>query len=298
MSTARQGFFRPIEITPSYQDITIDGTAYQLPLGLYESLLTLVYELNYICESEDANYHCILVEDTSGSVVPNTPRVAFYNADTLDTMTVTFTDDTLRNALGFDSTQDPLTVSPQSTETANYPPKFCWIPQFRDYSRSRFSIRHDRRFAGLEARNGRLSGLTANSKQYQRQFAFAHEKAENVREEAASSSWYEDLCFEYFYDAMRTTGPQQATTANPLGCYYIPDWTVYCGASPTVAIPSSMDEGGIHFDYSSSPDRYLFCHPSGTADISVEPSLPVGINYYNVSFTLHAASCPSWVTHS
>jgi hypothetical protein len=50
----------------------------------------------------------------------------------------------------------------------------------------------------------------------------------------------------------------------------------------------------VTFDYTSNPDKFVFCHASPEGFETPTKSMPVGTTRYNVGIKVNTASAPTW----
>jgi len=290
-----QAFLRPIEITTANEQFTVsyDGggaATKNIPQGTYGSILTLLYQIDDLFDNTAV----------TGQVYINSDWKVVFDAGGGHTFTVIFSDVPLAIMLGF---TDNTIGKGGRTETATYTPTHMWQPTYVSRDQERWKVDQRKRFWGAKSVNGRIAGISSGTTLYERSFNYEHETAVKTYEEAATLSfayggttYYPEVSrnFETFIDECRTVQSTSTDAVNPKGFYYLPDDTVYTGASPSVALPSSMNSGGIAFDLASSPDYYVFCTPNIDGDNGVRASLPVGNSYYSIGFDATTATAPTW----
>ncbi len=291
----QQAFLRPIEIAASNKDISVNysgggAQTVSLTAGVYGSILTLIYDLNATLQAlgAPASAHLSCYIDADYKVV--------FKSDDLN-FTVTFTDTDLARLLGFTANQSGAAIY-----TATYTPKYCWFPAHHSYDVDRFWNKEQ--FSGSTSLNGILSGIKLSDGVRRRSFKFDALAAATVAQDACTltywSTYYpqEERCLETFVEGARTATPDDdaAEGLSVKGCYFLPDIDDYCGATPSTAIPSSMNGGGYRFELATSPPTYLFCNMGVAKWDNPNPSIETMRAFYNCGFTLTSCidSCPTW----
>ena len=68
-------------------------------------------------------------------------------------------------------------------------------------------------------------------------------------------------------------------------------------ADALTSASSTLDDGGVTWQYSSGAETYVYCHPE-TSGVDVGgASLPNARQRYNINgFKIHTATAPTWVT--
>jgi hypothetical protein len=289
-----QAFLRPIEIVADVNDgfsIAHDGGGAQaktLTAGTYANILVLLREFEIVCQTVDVDCDVYLNADWKIVITTNPAQTNEF----------TLIDEDLASLLGFTS----ATLADALTHTATYTPEYCWLPTYQSADREYWGRKQRDTFRGSMAQNGRLAGVTAGPTLNYRRFTYEFETAVKTYLSPATlaytitSTYYPEQrrCFEYFMEQCRQVMPTTSGEPSPKGFYYLPDRSVYTTSTPTVAIPTSMDSGGINFDLASSPDRYVFCHADVGGAGDPDPSLPAGRDYFKINFEAHTATAPTW----
>lgn len=266
-------FLRPINITTSNKDFTVDGAAKALTQGTYATILNLMKEWNTQCPS-----HLMWLESNFKILITHN-----------DAFTVTWNDTSLRDLLGF--TGD---LASSAHYHATYTPSHQWLPTYASYDRDRFSLKQDDLFRGVVTQDGNVAGISTGPDLYYRNLKFACESKLNVKMDAATNDYYKYRCFEYFAQQARTVQVGSASHTAAKGFYYFPDYTTVITMSQDSPITEVSGSGGVGFENSSSPNTYAFCQLDPDGPGAASASLPVGRSYYNIDFNIHTATAPSW----
>jgi hypothetical protein len=259
--SSKQGLLRPIEIHDDNKNLTTSLGAIVLDTEVYACILTLLKALETKLKVVDATFAVKLSDDFK--VTFTTPALA----------TITFTDTALGRLLGFRAD-----IGATDSRVADDTPEYSFL--FTNYSadNGRFSVDPRKQFSGATSVTGAMGGVRLSQDLYHRTFRWEAEPAAKVYSEAATVSYTwgtvfypeADRCWNTFMEECRTV-QLVATTAdnvNPKGFYYLPRLDDYLGASPVIALPATMDSGGINFDLASGADDYVFCNidPSGASE--------------------------------
>jgi hypothetical protein len=127
-----------------------------------------------------------------------------------------------------------------------------------------------------------------------RDLSFVHEPTLNVHREAATNAYYRERCYETFSLESRRSTPTVSTNCTTKGFYFIPDYSYYTSSANKANIPTTMDSGGIDFNYASSPDYYVYCHLDSSGCDKPDNSIPRGRLYYNTEMRINTATAPTW----
>lgn len=284
---------RPIEITASNKDFrfgydAVGPSVFAIPEGLYGSVLTLITEIEAAIAVTYANIDVYLTSDF---------KIAFDYTGA-STITLDWLDNDLGPLLGF--YREGIEAAPM---VAGYTPQHCWLPTYETSDPEAW--KYTPVFSGAVSVSGLLSGISLASGRYNRTATWPVEYDYNskISRAVTSTSWaattyypQQERCFEQFIDDVKTAEPTASTAEgiNMKGFYIIHDRSVYTGTSPTVAIPSSMGSGGVDTEFSSSPDRYVYCSILPNA----LPSMPLSADgqqlFHDCSIPLHTATAPTW----
>ncbi len=287
----QQAFLRPIEITASNKDMSVKvgadpaGTV-SLTAGVYGSILTLIHDLNTALIAHDVDL---------GAYITTDYKICMTSASTA--FTVTWTDTDLARLLGFTAN-----LSGATSYTATYTPQYCWFPAHHSFDVDRFWSKEH--FAGGVSSNGILSGVKLSDGVRRREFKFDALAAATVAQDACTltywSTYYpqEERCLETFVEQARTVTPSSTSTEglSLKGCYFLPDIDDYCGATPSTAIPSSMNGGSYRFELAASAPTYVWCQFGVAKWVEPAPSIETMRAFYNCGFELTATpdTVPTW----
>ncbi len=282
---------RPIEIHDDNKNFRVEYNlggmiAVVLSTGVYASILTLITEIETQCKTVSANATVYL--DSSF-------KVTFAGSGT--TFTLDWTDQALGRMLGFTGN-----LSGEDTYTATYAPQYCWLP-LRETSDNNPWLRKPV-FKGSRAANGLLSGFNLAPIRQTREIQWPAEQGANVYKCRATTSYTwtstyypeQERCLEQFVEDVQGAAPSATTGSglNMKGFYFVCDRSVYTGTSPTVAIPSSMNSGGVDFVLSSSPDRYVYCTVDKDSGFRPAATIPTEQTFFDVGLNVETASAPTW----
>jgi hypothetical protein len=298
-----QAFVRPIEITSSNDSFSIahDSGAAQnkvLTNGVYSNIYTLIREFEETCQTEDPDFDIYL--DSNHKL----------NFDTADAQTneFVFQDEALAELLGFGDTSlsgvNNDTLADANEHTADYTPAHCWLPTYQSADREYWGRRQSDAVRGTIAQNGRLSAITTGDTLYYRDFTFQFETAVKTYRSADTTTsetidttaffYTQRRCYEEFMEQCRQVQPTVSGNPSPKGFYYIPDRTTYEGVATTY--PTNMTSGGVDFLQSSGADTYVYCHPDVAGGDDPRPALENNRDYYEIRFTAHTATAPTFAT--
>jgi hypothetical protein len=200
-------------------------------------------------------------------------------------------DTALRDMLGFTGN-----LAAAQTHTATYTPQYCWLPTYQSADREYWGRRQADAFRGSMAQNGRLAGVTAGPTLYYRDFTFQYETAVKSYRSSADVVAEQTRTFEEFMEQCRQAQPTTSGNPNPKGFYYVPDRSIYTTATPSTAIPDTMTSGGVDFELDTGADVYVFCHADVEGAGDPTPAIENNKNYYELQFTAHTATAPTWTS--
>ena len=284
---------RPVEITADNDtmEFAYDSQPLQsvsLDQGVYGSVMELLPELKTKIAATYANVDVYLNSDH---------KVTFaYSGAT--TIQLKFTDPDLGVLLGYyeDSIENA------SYYSADYVSPLIWLPTRETSDPDVWRLLEN--FKGSRTVNGQVSGVSITSDRYARKFEWPAEPVTNTLISRGtetvtynSTDYHPDSagCLGQWLADMRAARP--TTDANGLslnGCYIIHDRSVYEGASPTVALPTSMDSGGIRTELSSSPDRYVWATVNPGDNVDTSPTIDDRCTYQDIKLGFETATAPSW----
>jgi hypothetical protein len=287
-----QAFLRPIEVTSGGMTVNYDGGgahAQNLTEGVYPSILSLVHQLDNQLDDENAALSAYI--STAWKVTLASSGAAAV---------VVLTSEDVAAALGFTSLT--INIPAAGSVAATYTPEYCWLPTWQSADREYWRRHQGDATRGSIAANGRFVGVSSGPTLYSRSLSFQFETALLTYRSAETTSFTitstfypnQRRSFEHFMEQCRAAMPITGGAPTTKGFYYLPNRSVYTGASPIVALPSTMDDGGVKFDLSSSPDRYVYCHASSDGADDPHPALPNNRDYYSISFVAHTAAAPTW----
>jgi hypothetical protein len=198
---------------------------------------------------------------------------------------VTWTDTALRDLLGYTGSE---TIT-ANVLTATYCPSTVWFPTFTPADQEAWRTQQRELFSGITARNGRNVGNRTGPTIYSRTFSFVHELAERCFVEFTTNAYEAERTFERFILNARTA-PNSAGDVSSKGFYVYHDMNNALREQYT-----TMDDGGVEINYSSSPETYIYCHPDPEGVDIGSASLPNARQRYNInSFRVHSATAPTW----
>jgi hypothetical protein len=192
--------------------------------------------------------------------------------------------DNVGQILGFDSDCTPPAQSFVATQT----PRFCWLPTWVRADQNTWSPNHNENFSGRRAQSGIVSGLQTGKVLYETTLTMDFEYGYNLRKSRCRTAAEQVRCLDYFVDGSRAAYPGSGNV--PVGGFYFwPDYT-------DIDCLASMDEGDAStFNYTSGADTYVFCEFDPKFNVSVDPGLPVGHDYYNVKIPIRTSAIDtSW----
>ena len=191
------------------------------------------------------------------------------------------------------------------TVTAPQRPLYCWFPAFQSGDDMGWYKDPKDTFKGAYGGNGGAQGVTLPAS-YERSFRYSTDPTANVWQ-TWETDYYTISGTDYnpneersFLTVMRGARDAdnvytQSGNINPKGIYYIHRAYEYTGTSPTRAIPSSMDAGGINFHVTtlSKRDNYAFCQVMniGRPGQTVQNSA----THFECSFTLATDETPDTI---
>lgn len=284
---------RPVEINDDNKNFSIsyDGggaVALTLPTGVYGSILTVLDELEDTIQASVASTNVYLSTTWHTKIAVNLGH----------TLAITWTDPALGLLLGYDGDCTAAQIN-----TAAYTPEYCWFPAYEASDPDAW--RHEPTFAGSNAVNGLLAGLSFTPGRYTRTLEFPAERDYNAKISRAATvdtfgatTFYpqQRRCFEQFATDVLAAAPTDTDSEgiNMHGFYVVHDRSVYAGAAPSVAIPSSMDSGGVDTEFDTSPDRYVYVCPVAGAMPGLELFGDRQNIYYTCSLAVMTATAPPW----
>lgn len=281
MAVIKPAFMRPVEITSENDTISIyySGSWNDVPIqhGVYSCIKAVL----------DAFYN----EADDDSLPVDEFTIEKNSADDDLQVTLSFSSSVMLQAtslLGFTGYESPGAAT---SFTGTMRPEYCWVPTYQVANQSRFFVDQKEVFHGSMSRSGALAGIGNGTSQiFYRQLDFVNELAENVSLEAVTSSCEALRCAELFFWQCRTVNPSVSTYPSPRGFYFYPDWT-----HVDTYYPGQQDKGGINFDYTTNPDRYVFCQCDKAGYGRPTASLPTTRDRYTVSLEIHSITdAPSW----
>ncbi len=302
-----QSFARPIEITADNDSFSINhegGGAVDKTLtnGVYSSIYTLMREFEEVCQAgpTDADFDIYLDSDH------------LINMQTApgESNEFVFANGALAELLGFGTTSlsgaKEDTLADAITHQADYPPSHLWLPTYQSADREYWGRRQSDAVRGTVAQNGRLSAITTGTTLYYRDFTYQFETAlktyrsadtgagETVGTDEVEFFYNQRRTYEEFMEKCRSAMPTVSGNPTPKGFYYIPDRTTYEGSGTTY--PTNMTSGGVDFEQSSGADVYVYCHTDVSGGDDPKPAMPNNKDYYEIGFTAHTATAPTFTT--
>lgn len=286
MASDRPIFLRPIEITSSNDGININvggagANTRNITNGVYGSISSLLYEIMNTTLAAD-NIVCYLTADWKVVWYHSSATSFVVDWDAADA------NNQLRDIMGWS-----VDLSGASTYTSTYTASNLWYPTYARSNRDHWTLDQKKAVDGINAQNGRFAGFGFGPQIHENEIDFMHEPALNVADEFATNTYYENRNFETFLYETRAATPTVSTSPPVKGFYYIPDNTTLTGGTDGSKLLSSMDSGGINYNYSSSPDTYTFCSLTRRV-VSEKVSLPNTRTRYNVSLAMLTSTAPTW----
>lgn len=304
MTSDNRIFMRLIEIDDPYDHFQFkygSGGSWEdvnLTKQLYESALDLINEIHTRVVALEASVTTKIDVDTD----PDNHYFRLYVYEEPANATdfyLKFTSDEepLANLLGLETTgAAPWTFSSASSGGTqvlygDHNLAYCWFPYRLDANNQGWRRNMSDNWRGVTAGNGRIVGVEVEDAFYQKEFHFPFEPAHNVYRARARNDYEDVRCAEYFFDTCRTVQIVDTASANPRGFWYVHDATEWDGTSGVSAMDGADD--GIHFSYSSSPNKYVFCSPPPTNPINTNNPMSRGTDFADVVFRATTADYPS-----
>lgn len=309
MTTYKPVFMRPVEITTANNAFSvklyITGVGYTqydktLDVGVWGSMFEVAAGIAAEVNAITAQYDCTAAFVQSGNdllikfTIKDNDNNGFYAEWDWDEVY------DLIGSSGYGSFKHNWdTYDTNSSDeyyyTMTYRPSHMWIPTYQIANQDRFQIDQSEIFTGQIARTGVLCGNDNGSRLYFRQLDFVNEQASNLFIEASTNSRLNNRSLEYFADYCRSV--TTVTSGNPCakGFYFVPDWNDIT----TTCSNKHNDNGGINFDYSASPDEFVFCQMDPRGYLPPNASVPTARGYYRVTFTIYAVDYTvAWTYYS
>jgi len=280
-------FLRPIEHTTlAGGDITLSTNgAVTLPSGTYSNIGGLLNSL--VLEALDAGATGF---DASIGTESNDFKIAL---EVTTSQTLTWNNTALRDALGYAGN---FTISSTPTE-ADYTPEYVWIPTFLNSDAGGFVKPQRDLFKGQMSQDGTLAGAPIGPNTvYKRDMGFNMELGTNVSRELSTSAIEDVRTLEYFMEHSRTAYPTNATSKNPKGFWFIPNITDFTAVVTSATEQWTAASSGINFDYTSSPNKWVFCMPDvgGFNKWDSAPGLPASRLRYNIALSFNTSTPPTF----
>lgn len=277
MTIGRAVFLRPVEITSSNDSVTFNATAKTLTNGTESNMLVLLYKLQVAMRTVSG------MSAATVSIGAN-PALSTYGKVTLanaTAFTVTWTDEALRDAIGFESN-----LSSGTSHTATNRINYAWFSDYTPSDRNTWALDHRSTFAGGMSRSGQLVGMATGPAIYKRTLAFDAETGANVfraQNIDGAAGW--DRCLETFIEGARSSAPTVSTHAPTHGF-----WFWYDGS--TLALQSAMTSSAMYME--GSGYWAAWCHLTAEGIRTPSASLGVKRDWYSVSLDIHTATVPTW----
>jgi hypothetical protein len=277
MTIGRAVFLRPVEITSSSDSVTFNATAKTLTNGTESNMLVLLYKLQVAMRTVSG------MSAATVSIGAN-PALSTYGKVTLanaTAFTVTWTDEALRDAIGFDSN-----LSSGTSHTATNRINYAWFSDYTPSDRNTWALDHRSTFAGGMSRSGELVGMATGPAIYKRTLTFDAETGANVfraQNQDGYPGWYR--CLESFIEGARSSAPTVSTHAPTHGF-----WFMYSGTSLSVRSSMVFTSGY----YMEGDYEAVFCHLNPEGMRTPSASLGVKRDWYQVSLDIHTATTPTW----
>lgn len=280
MSSDRPIFLRPIEHIQddSHTDFTIGSNSYAIDSGTYANVYTLLLavgleadEITDIRISPTSDGHCSVYSSYSGNI--------------------TWTNTTLRDALGFSGATTALTSS--AWTDAPYLSKYVWLPEHAPADQGCFYQSHKEQWFGSRSLTGKIAGVGFSDGCYFRDVTFNAELGTNLGVELCESAEQAARCLDAFFIASISSVPLVASHSGTKGFYF---YQHYSSAVSECSISASdFGDGGVEFSKTSSPDTYVFCNFLEKSDWHKNAFFTRGRQRYNVSLSFCTAPAGSWV---
>jgi hypothetical protein len=274
----QEAFLRPIENITSGTYINAGGGAITVSVGVYASLLTLLGA----------------IEAASATIVTAELNSDFKVVITLDGSKTLGLSSSEYWKLGFET----VSYGAATTHTAEHISPFMWLPTFTS---NRIDGWHQKKnyFQGGSAVNGARSGFDLGPIIYETSFDFAYEPVANVYSEATTDGTPTVLgllsldqvgTFEHFIRQSKViqTSSVDSDNISAKGFYYYLDLT---GATNL----TTMDSGGINYEFAAGADTYTFGHYDAEQIIKPNNSFGRSRERYHVTIPMHTSTAPSWL---
>ena len=279
MASDKPAFLQPVEITTLNNTVSVDTTTYNIPVGIYPSVLAVMYELDV--QLGGTYTWTMQYDSTSDSlrgVIANT-----------STMTVSWTDSDLAELLGFATG----VLSGSSSYTAPTAPQKCWIPTYVTGKRDGWMIDQRKAVKGTNTVGGNYVGVNATDDKYIRDFDFVHELSTNVLRTHSKTAVEGSKTFENFGLGARSTVSSLSTGISLKGFYYVNN-IGDADSTDTTFNQANADSGGVNFEYTSGADKYVFAATLGDRIRPGNYSLPATFTRMNLKFSCITANAPVW----
>ena len=275
-SLDRPVFLRPVEITSSNNTVTVDSVAYNIPVGIYATVLHVMRELDTQLGGSYDFRVFPAAENEFRSRISNT-----------STMSVTWTDPDLANLLGFATT----TLSGSTLYTSPEAPQYAWVPNFVPAKRDAWGIDQRKAIKGTNTVGGNYVGVKATDDKYVRDFDFVHELASNVLRTHCVDAIAQTKTFEHFALKARSAVASLSTGVSVKGFYLVYEIS---SAYSTRSWVGSTDSGGINSEFTTGADEYVFCAFHGDRIRIGNYTLPKGFERMSLKFSAITANAPVW----
>lgn len=281
MATDLPLFLQPVEITATNKNLTIGAVSYALTEGVYPTILAVVFELNTQISADSHAAELIYNETTDTfKTVLNLAAVA----------TVTWDDTKLATLLGWD---DGTTLTGASTYTADDTPEKVWKPTYVEAQRASFRLAQRKVVKGANTGSGRYVGASSHIDKYEKSFDFVHELASNAMRTHATKEQDIVRCWEYFILDCRRSRPVGENNVQTRGFYYYPDAS-NADSTDSANNQANMGDGGINFEFVTSPDTYVFCNVLKGKVSDPSYSLSRTKQRVKVGFAAITSVAPNW----
>ena len=279
MSSDKPVFLQPVEVTSAFSTVTVDSTEYNVPVGIYPSVLAVMYELDV---QLGGTYTWTMQYDSTSDSL----RSTIANTST---MVVTWTDSELAELLGFETTA----LSGSTSYTGTRAPQKCWIPKYVTSKRDAWQIDLRKAVKGVNSSAGNYNGARATLDLYLRDFDFVHELSPNVLQQHADDAIEATKTFEYFALDARSAVASLSTRVSIKG-FYLVNEIGDADSTDTSYNQANADSGGVNFEYTSGADEYVFASFHGDRIRIGNYSLPKGFERLSLKFSAITAAAPEW----
>lgn len=260
---------RPVVISSSSKDFTVDGSAKALATGTYPNIAAVMYEMMTKASGLTATFSTDM-------------KVVLTKSGTF---TVTWDDANLRNYLGFTGN-----LSGNASYTATYTPLYCWFPSRVRADNGAWGYDQKKNWKGKEAISGNVCGLSNGSAIYRTSIEYEALNDYEVLISRGATTYQQNRCLEYFaYNdrvAFSASGDVSAS-----GFYYFPDYTAV-----TIGPCAGYTSGSAaNFHLSSGASTFVFAqfdpnwYPEPKATIKAAQT-----DWYDVNVECHSATAPTW----